>query len=573
MVFAYAWYPHTDRSIATAGTIAAAAGGPAAGINAVSIWQDALAPALARFDLLVWDYRGFGGSSSPVCGPPLNLTGPDTPELQAGIRACGERLGAIASQLTIREAVDDLDDLRAALGLERLDLVGESFGTFFAQAYALRYPTRLRSLTLDSTIPLDPDPWYVPALRHSEALLGEICAASPGCPQAFARPTELWSQLVGALRAQPDDEFSIADLARELQNTFPTGASGREALAAAAAYLQGDLAPLRRLMAERLGGAEGADGQGLTPEEASDQAAGIAFRCDFMQMPFDRLAAPDVRRAQAAEARAALPPSTFAPYLADEYPLRPYELCYEWPAPPSPPEPRPTAAYPEIPTLLLSGQHDTATTPEEARLVARRFPQATLVEVPGANHGVSFASACAAQKIANFLDDPAAPLPSAACAQPVPFRVLTAFATTSQALTPAALEGGGPSGSRAVAAAVATAADAAARRSDDFNYDVGLDLEQEPGLRGGLVTFEPDDGSDLATLRLEGVRYVGDVAVSGTVVVRFAPRSVEADLQVEGEGGESGTLRASWTEGGGAPTALVQGEWAGAPFTGTAPVP
>ena len=47
----------------------------------------------------------------------------------------------------------DLDAVRAALGYERINLFGGSYGTRVAQHYARRYPERTRTITIDSIVP------------------------------------------------------------------------------------------------------------------------------------------------------------------------------------------------------------------------------------------------------------------------------------------------------------------------------------------------------------------------------------------------------------------------------------
>ena len=55
----------------------------------------------------------------------------------------------------------DLARVLDALHLGKVDLYGDSYGTFFAQSFLSRYPGRLRSVVLDSAYEArDLDPWY-----------------------------------------------------------------------------------------------------------------------------------------------------------------------------------------------------------------------------------------------------------------------------------------------------------------------------------------------------------------------------------------------------------------------------
>ena len=78
------------------------------------------------------------------------------------IGQCAEQLGPRYAAYTTAEAAADIDAVRSALGLGRAFLYGDSYGTLLGQAYAVRYPQRLRGLILDSAYPgrrsLLPDP-------------------------------------------------------------------------------------------------------------------------------------------------------------------------------------------------------------------------------------------------------------------------------------------------------------------------------------------------------------------------------------------------------------------------------
>jgi proline-specific peptidase len=85
----------------------------------------------------------------------------------------------------IEDYADDLDELRAHLGVERVSLLGHSHGGIVAMTYAARHPERVERLVLASTIPrfapeqeqaagaaLDrhrDEPWFADALAAIEA--------------------------------------------------------------------------------------------------------------------------------------------------------------------------------------------------------------------------------------------------------------------------------------------------------------------------------------------------------------------------------------------------------------------
>ena len=57
------------------------------------------------------------------------------------------------SQYTVENMVEDLEDVRQALKLGKISLLGHSYGGVLAQAYALKYQQNLTHLILNSTFP------------------------------------------------------------------------------------------------------------------------------------------------------------------------------------------------------------------------------------------------------------------------------------------------------------------------------------------------------------------------------------------------------------------------------------
>ena len=72
-----------------------------------------------------------------------------------------------------------------ALHAGTIDLYGDSYGTYAAQAYALRYPERLRSLVLDAAYPLPgTDPAWADLVEAIRRGLELSCSRSRDLPGA-----------------------------------------------------------------------------------------------------------------------------------------------------------------------------------------------------------------------------------------------------------------------------------------------------------------------------------------------------------------------------------------------------
>ena len=102
--------------------------------------------------------------------------------------ACAASLGKRRSFYATRDTVEDLDELRAALGVKKLTIDGVSYGSFVAERYALAHPERVKALVLDSVLPhADPRgdiPFYLVGLRATARVLRAACGSCGFDPAA-----------------------------------------------------------------------------------------------------------------------------------------------------------------------------------------------------------------------------------------------------------------------------------------------------------------------------------------------------------------------------------------------------
>eukprot|EP01036_Dinobryon_divergens_P001904 gene1904-2501_t len=136
---------------------------------------------ITRRDLLLMDNRGTGRTAVIDCHPLQ-----EAPESTVrNIAQCGRDLGAAAPLYSSAYSADDLAALLQALGRRKVDLYGDSYGTYFSQIFAYRHPGLLRTLVLDSAYPVPmvggETPWYplLAGTMRDKFNLG--CARSPGC--------------------------------------------------------------------------------------------------------------------------------------------------------------------------------------------------------------------------------------------------------------------------------------------------------------------------------------------------------------------------------------------------------
>jgi len=364
-------------------------GGPGA-----SATEDAryVAPAYAKIrerrDLVFIDQRGTGGSHPLNC----EFFNPSDPQSYLGyfyplddVKKCRGQLEGKAdlTLYTTPIAMDDLDEVRAALGYEQLNLFGGSYGTRASLVYLKRHPKSVRTLTLQGVAPTNQ---FMPldfAQAHERALLGIIgeCAADEACNKAFPNlRTEAKAVLDRLVQGPIEVEVRYQEPGSSAQEPVRRKVKlSRDLAAEAIRYMlygpqsagrvplvlhlaaQGDLAPLAEaaLFYRRQIVASGSNGLYLSITCAED-------------LPFikpgegERLAA-----------------NTFL----GEYRLKQQrEACTLWPRATIPADySQPTKG--DAPVLILTGEWDPVTPPANGDAITKYLPNSLHVVVPDGAHG------------------------------------------------------------------------------------------------------------------------------------------------------------------------------------------
>ena len=218
---------------------------------------------LERRNLLLVDQRGTG-RSEPINCPQLQDLKIAYADAAA---ACGARLGERADDYTTALSADDLAAVIEALELTKVDVYGDSYGTFFAQVFVGRHPELVRTVVLDASYPTYGETgWYPtqgPAVRRA---FDVVCDRFAPAGRRDRFPAEAAPGAGGGTGAA----VARAGLRRRRRRTAVTvdapallmvayGATYtpafyRELTAALRSGLAGDRAPLRRLVAEATGG-------------------------------------------------------------------------------------------------------------------------------------------------------------------------------------------------------------------------------------------------------------------------------------------------------------------------------
>ncbi len=599
----FRWYPATapPGGVAT-GTVVPVEGGPGyPSIGSVNGGYDVMyGPILQDWNMLAVDLRGTGGSAAVDCPALQHFSGQlSGPTFDAAVATCGAALDhhwrdrsgrwVHASDLfTSAQAAADVADVIHALDLGPIDLYGDSYGSWFAQVFANRYPHLVRSVVLDSTYStVSIDPWYRSSLASMPANFDDACLRSPQC--AAAEHEEPWHRIVevaGVLASSPatgtvpDADGQLAPVTMgpvgliDLINDAAGDPLIYRALDAAARTLlvSHDPAPLLRLYAQRLAIDE--EYTGIPPTSYSGGLY-LAVSClDYPQL-FPMTASPATRSADLAAAEARLDPRTFAPFTVDEWLAQDqnteaYTACTGWP--------RPTAAVPPtngslpllpatMPVLVLGGELDSWTPPVDVpRILGQLGGHQRFVELANSTHVVGEGDQpCGSTLIQAFVRAPRAiDSLDASCASAIPaIRSVGSYPESPAEVTAVSPSSGNRASTydlRLAAAGVATAGDAVARAA-------GIGAVLDAGLHGGTV--RPSGGGDRLTLI--GDQLVPGVGVSGTV--RVGATAVTAHLSIVGPGGRAIAVTTSWPQIGAAAVAQVTGTAGGRMLAGTCPAP
>ncbi len=166
-------------------------GGPgASGLPWPSVLAYGLSPSVARdYDIVGFDPRGAGSSVPALSCDPSFFSGPRPNYVPADATAeqvlidrakmyasdCEQRFGWLLPYMTTEDVARDLDSIRTAFGVAKINLFGFSWATYVGQVYATLFPSHLRRMVLDSTV--DPTGvWYTDNVDQDYPFQGRIDA-------------------------------------------------------------------------------------------------------------------------------------------------------------------------------------------------------------------------------------------------------------------------------------------------------------------------------------------------------------------------------------------------------------
>ncbi len=155
-------------------------------------------------DIVLVDQRGTGKSNPLRCLDPEDES-LDNDEALAKLKSCPETLDADPRFYTTEIAMTDLEEVRAALGYESINIYGASYGTRAALTYLRMFPEHVRTITLDAVV----DPGFVmfmDAAKDGQSALNEFfhrCEIDQACKANFPNIKQEFDGLLTRLDETP----------------------------------------------------------------------------------------------------------------------------------------------------------------------------------------------------------------------------------------------------------------------------------------------------------------------------------------------------------------------------------
>lgn len=371
-------------------------GGPG---QAASDFYISIAPALGRVrrdrDIVLVDQRGTGRSKRLDCTFPdeSDITYTDPRQLRELTRACLDKLPGDPRFYTTSVAVRDLDEVRAALGYQKLDLYGVSYGTRVAQHYMRRYPQRVRVAILDGVVPpqlgLGPD-----IALDAQAAIDKAfarCASDEDCKRAFPNIAETFATLRARVEKQPV-ALSIPDPLSAEPIQARLGAPELSAAVRLLSYSDETLSTLPLLIHEAETG---------QPQAIAAQYLMIKRSLDTQfayGMHFAVVCSEDAPRWE----QRAVPRSELAgTYIGESFMTSMRTICEQWPRGPVDEDfGKPLTSA--IPTLVLSGGNDPVTPARYGEQILPGLANSKHLVLDGQGHG-QIAIGCMPRVVAEFI--------------------------------------------------------------------------------------------------------------------------------------------------------------------------
>lgn len=334
-------------------------------------------------DIVLVSQRGTGGDNRldcPMAASDENLQGYFDPLFNLeNFRACLEELQKDfdLTMYSTCAAADDLNDLRLALGYDKINLTGTSYGTRAALVYMRRHPETVRTAILNGILPIaNKNPlFHAFSVQEALQLLLDDCYENPDCRLAFPNLKEEFYTILERLDEEPAEVSVEHPVTQEPSLIYLDRISFLEALRVMM-YTYGRNRQVPYLIHSAFLG-------DYTPFAATGlQSSRNIRRSLALGMLLSVTCGEDISRVTEEE----IVRFTEGTFLGDGRIRQQMAVCQFWPKSIIPDNYGEPVSV-EAPVLLLSGTMDPVTPPVWGSEAASHLPNSLHLVVPGA-HGV-----------------------------------------------------------------------------------------------------------------------------------------------------------------------------------------
>lgn len=397
-------------------------GGPGAGGSRLLPYFNYLfASYVMERDIILFDQRGTGFANPSLQCEAYNVANFEAYASPLGVEEAAQQAadaligcyndflaqGIDMNAYTSAASAADLEELRVAMGYAEWNLYGISYGTRLALTAMRDFPDGIRSVVIDSVVPVQADLYPATPASGAGAIdrLFDLCTADARCNSTYPDLERVFYETVDRLNATPeqidvyrstDGQYYAAELDGNVLvgllffNLYSTSAIRSLPYMIYSAYV-GDYDPLIELASNYFAW--------------DDIATGMHYALNCSEEIIFNT--PEEVRNASAELDPRL-----APFF-DLDNLVTLDICDAWnEGAANPIEDQPVVS--DIPTLVLSGELDPITPPSWGAMAAETLSHHFRFVVPGGGHGVSFSYACVTRIMRNFLENPLVE-PASAC--------------------------------------------------------------------------------------------------------------------------------------------------------------
>jgi len=160
----------------------------------------------AQRDIVYLDQRGTNELHRLTCEPiPTEVANGSQQQMNDWMKQCLANLNGDPRFYTTAEAMRDLDEARAALGYDKINLYGGSYGASAVQVYMRMFPEHVRTAVMDHGTALDL-PFFQALPNASQSALDQVftyCEQDEKCHAAYPNIRGDWKAVLDRLAKGP----------------------------------------------------------------------------------------------------------------------------------------------------------------------------------------------------------------------------------------------------------------------------------------------------------------------------------------------------------------------------------